>query len=583
MKYLFSAALLLAGSMTLQAADNDSIATHTAKDPLYLQLYGGINKSANENLPWMEFSRYPWSGGMFVGMGQELSSLWGWRAAFRFDHNKSRNVQHCEYPDTWGWNNLGLFADATFDITDALRAKGRAPFNKARHSHTSSRQTDKQPQKAGYNRWNVKAFAGLGAAYTFAFDSVALSYQHPYNRSSQLVGAVRVGLTATYQFARNWRVGAELSHTMYTDNFNGVRAAFPSDGRTNLKVGITYLISKKRKTSEPIGPIPYDTRLRTVPALPFALPAEEGEKVRRIAGRAFIDFVVDKTDIRPSYRRNSQELQRMTSTIDSVLFDKTIKVDSIYLHGYASPESPYAHNDELSRGRVQNVKEYLRKRYNFGSTVFQLKHTAEDWGNLRDFIAEGNRVRTKGDIWYESKAIHETPETPDYVLAHQQKLLAVIDSTLAPDAKEEALKKVDNGRPYRWLYDHVYPGLRHTDYVIVYTLRHYPVKEAKSLIYTHPEALSLNEMYQVANSYLEGSDEWLDALLIAARQYPDDETANLNAACACVQVKRLTDAKRYLAKAGRSEAAKEVKFIISAMEGTVKWQMKGDRVVPANE
>ena len=90
------------------------------KDPLYMQLYGGINKSANENLPMSEFTAYPWSGGVFFGIGEELHPLWGWRAALRINHNKSRNVPACEASDTWGWNSVGLFADGTFDLTDAF-------------------------------------------------------------------------------------------------------------------------------------------------------------------------------------------------------------------------------------------------------------------------------------------------------------------------------------------------------------------------------------------------------------------------------------------------------------------------------
>ena len=62
------------------------------------------------------------------------------------------------------------------------------------------------------------------------------------------------------------------------------------------------------------------------------------------------------------------------------------------------------------------------------------------------------------------------------------------------------------------MLQHVYPGLRHTDYVIEYVVKHYEVKDARRLIYTHPEALSVEEMYQVAKSYEEGTDGWLDAL-----------------------------------------------------------------------
>ena len=128
------------------------------KDPLYLQLYLGVNKSANENLPWTEFTGYPISGGLFIGMGKEFQKLWGWRAALRLNHNKSRNVQSCESEEVWGWNNLGLFADATFDISDVFR---------------------KRKERERTTKFNLKAFVGIGLGYTWGFDSIPLSYTHP--------------------------------------------------------------------------------------------------------------------------------------------------------------------------------------------------------------------------------------------------------------------------------------------------------------------------------------------------------------------------------------------------------------------
>jgi hypothetical protein len=150
---------------------------------------------------------------------------------------------------------------------------------------------------------------------------------------------------------------------------------------------------------------------------------------------------------------------------------------------------------------------------------------------------------------------------------------------MEPDAKEEVLKKVGGGQPYRWLLKHVYPGLRHTDYIIEYEVKPYTVPKSRQLIYTHPEALSLEEMYKVAISYEEGSDNWLDALVIAAGQYPDDETANYNAACGCAMTKRLKDAKKYLQKAGHNEHTTYLTQIILAMEGEVNWKMENGRLI----
>lgn len=553
--------ILLCGcfAQQLSAIESDK-PRRDGTDPLYIQLFGGINKSANENLPWTEFSRYPWAGGAFVALGKETSPLWGWRAAVRFNRNKSRNVQKCEAGDTWGWNSLGLFGDVTFDLTDAV---GRKPYA---------------------NRvFNLKAFAGIGAAYTFGFDNVPLSYTDKYSSESHLLPAARVGLTATWNIAGNWRLGAELSHTLSADNFNGVKAGFPMDGRTNLSVGLAYLFDKKKRQEKTAEPIVYDNRLRMMPALPFIMPKAEQEKHRTIMGRAFLDFPVNETVIYPKYRRNPQELRRICATIDSALFDKTMQVTSISLHGYASPESPYSNNTRLAKGRTAALMGFISRKYKIPASLFHNQYTPEDWYNLRGFVATEGRRRVKGDIWYENASILETPEAPDCVTRNRTELLRIIDLNIDADQKEDMLKKVDGGEPYRWLLQNVYPGLRHTDYIIEYVVRNYPVKVARRLIYTHPEALSLNEMYRVAQSCEEGSDDWLDALTIAAKQYPDDKTANLNAACACVKTRRLTDAKRFLANAGDSEQARYLSDIIKAMEGRANWKMENGRVVIIND
>lgn len=551
MKNLFLALLL--GVPLYVSADEVNTAVVGETDPLYLQLYLGMNKSANENLPFTEFTQYPISYGMFLGVGKELSPLWGWRGALRFNHNKSRNVQKCESPDTWGWNSLGFFGDATFDITDALNRK---------------------PLKDGANRkFNLKAFAGVGVSWTYGFDEVPLSYTVEYSRNSCLVPAFRAGLTATWRVSDKWRMGAELSQTAFADNFNGVKTDIPLDTRSNLKIGVTYLFDKRPRKDVPAEPVVMDNRLRMIPALPFIMPEREETKRRMIAGRAFLDFPVNETIIYPKYRRNPQELRRICNTISHALFDKSIQVTSISLHGYASPESPYSNNTRLATGRTTALMQFLRNKYKVSESLFHNQFTPEDWGNLRGFIATEGRRRVKGDIWYENASILETPEAPACVRNNRDELLRVIDLDMDPDEKELLLKRVAGGEPYKWLLKNVYPGLRHTDYVVEYVVRSYPVKESKRIIYTHPEALSVEEMYRVAKSYDEGSDGWFDALTIAANQYPEDKTANLNAACACVKLKRLTDAKRYLKGAGDTRQARYLADIIKAMEGKCKWRM----------
>lgn len=549
---LWSLVLCALGMRAQTAADT----TIMDKDPYYLQIYLGLNKSANENLPWTEFSAYPWSTGIFIGFGHEVSRLWGWRAALRINRNKSRNVQVCESNDVWGWSNTGLFADATFDLTDALR----------KQKHT------------GTPKFNLKAFAGVGAAYTWDFDNVPLSYSHAYSRSSKLLPALRAGVTATKKLSERWRIGAELSQTIFEDHFNGVAYDAPLDTRTNLKIGLTYLLLKNRKKllTKPVIRL---NRLKECPPLPLIMPDPEENKLRKIQGRAFLDFPVNETIIYPDYRKNPDELARIHKSVDSAMFDKTVVITRILLHGYASPESPYSNNTRLAKGRTEALKNYLMRNYDFDSQVFQTNYTPEDWENLKGFLINTDTRKVKGDFWYDNKDYVETPEVPGVVLEHRDELLRVINREMEPDAKEELLKKVGGGEPYKWLLANVYPGLRHTDYIIEYRIRAFSVEKGRKLIYSHPEALSLEEMYNVAMSYKEGSENWLDALFIAVSRYPEDETANLNAACACVMTKRLNDAKKYLKNAGNSSEAQYVSNVIKAMEGSVNWKIEHKRVV----
>ena len=313
------------------------------------------------------------------------------------------------------------------------------------------------------------------------------------------------------------------------------------------------------------------------------MPDPENTKLRTLQGHAFLDFPVNETVIYPQYRKNPEELAKIQRNIDSVMFDKSVTVTSIRLHGYASPESPYSNNTRLANGRTEALKDYLMRKYAFSSRLFTTAYTPEDWENLRGFLMNTSGRKVKDNFWYDNPAYVETPEAPDFVIAHRDELISVIDKSMNPDAKEELLKKVGDGQPYQWLLQHVYPGLRHTDYIIEYEVKPYSVAKGRRLIYIHPEAMSLEEMYLVAQCYEEGSDDWFDALMIAVQQYPNSETANYNAACACVMTKRLNDAKKYLAKAGKSKDAKYVANVIRAMEGSVQWEIRNGRLIVLDE
>ena len=98
---------------------------------------------------------------------------------------------------------------------------------------------------------------------------------------------------------------------------------------------------------------------RFIPELIYIRPQHEVVKTRKISGSAYVDFPVSEITIYPTYRNNVVELAKIIRTIDSVKVDKDITIKSIFIKGYASPESSYSNNTYLAKGRTESLKQYV--------------------------------------------------------------------------------------------------------------------------------------------------------------------------------------------------------------------------------
>lgn len=273
----------------------------------------------------------------------------------------------------------------------------------------------------------------------------------------------------------------------------------------------------------------------------FVRPQEQGPKTRSLTGTAYIDFPVDQTIIYPSYRRNTTELGKIQHTIDTVRNDRDVTITRVWLKGFASPESPYSHNTDLSIGRVQALKSHIQKLYRFPAGIIETDNEPENWEGLRRFVVESN-------------------------LEHKQEILDLIDSDMAPDPKEARIKKL-YPEEYRFMLTQYYPALRRTDYRIDYTVREFTdVNEIRRIFQTEPSKLSLNELFVLANSYPEGSPEFNEVFDTAVRMYPENPTANLNAATTAMEKGDYEQAARFFAKAGDSPAAIYGRGVLAALQ-----------------
>lgn len=272
------------------------------------------------------------------------------------------------------------------------------------------------------------------------------------------------------------------------------------------------------------------------PKYVYVRPATETVKTRSLSGTAYIDFVVNKTDIRPDYRQNKVELAKIQATIDSVKGDKDITITSLSIKGFASPEGSYKNNARLAKERTESLKKYVMNLYQFESSFINTSHEPEDWAGLRKHV--------------------EASE-----LANKAAILELIDSDREADNKEWKIKSA-YANDYKHLLSNCYPALRHSDYKIEYTIRQYTdVEEIKRVFAESPKKLSMEEFYILSQQYDPNSRQMNDIFETAVRIYPDDEIANINAAISEMQNGDIASAEPHVKKAGNSPEAIYVRGI----------------------
>lgn len=259
------------------------------------------------------------------------------------------------------------------------------------------------------------------------------------------------------------------------------------------------------------------------PRLAYVVPEAEPVKARELSGKAFLDFRVNRTEIDPSYRQNPVELKRILASIDTVKNDRDFTVTEITIKGYASPEGSYAVNKRLAEGRTEALKKYIVDRYGFDKSVIRVESEPENWQGLVEYVSASS-------------------------LSDKEQILDFIENGPSDIDQKEKQMRTKFPASYSVLLNDCYPGLRRTDYRIDYVIRRFRLEEAKALVKTAPQRLSLEEMFAVAQTYEPGSEDFNQVFDVAVRMYPNDETANINAANALLEQGRAEEALKYLDK-----------------------------------
>lgn len=263
--------------------------------------------------------------------------------------------------------------------------------------------------------------------------------------------------------------------------------------------------------------------------LAYVTPEAEAVKARSKGYAAKFSYQVGKYDILPDFANNAQVVRELTELIDEVKTDKNLTITGAQITGYASPEGSSASNNRLSENRAKAFAGFLTRQYTIPANDLKVNWKGEDWEGLKSVVSASG-------------------------LPEKDAVLNAIASVQDEDARDAALKRLNNGTTYKTLLTDYYPQLRRNELNLNFVVKAFDPEEAKEIIRTNPQYLSLNEMYLVANSYPKESAEFKEVFDIASRLYPQDAVAQLNAATADIEAGSLDRAITILEKQNTPDA-----------------------------
>lgn len=312
---------------------------------------------------------------------------------------------------------------------------------------------------------------------------------------------------------REWMDNAHLT----------VREELAGCGRCARLLSVSHIADIAREQ------LPLPEVYRITPQVCYIRPQVEAEKRRQVTEEAFIDFAVGKTEIRPDYMNNAAELAKITEMLDK-LSDTLVTVRGISLIGYASPEGSLDLNRRLSEGRAQALADYLFPRFPYARSLYRIEFGGENWDGLREAV-EGSDMPDKRELLY---ILDSIPAAINYT---------------TNTSRKKSLMAYKMGDPYRYMLREFFPHLRKAVCRVDYRVPGFNLEQARTIFEKRPGDLSLEEMYRLAMTYEAGSAEFVRLFDTAVRLFPDDPTANLNAASAALSRGDTVIAEYYLRKA----------------------------------
>lgn len=157
------------------------------------------------------------------------------------------------------------------------------------------------------------------------------------------------------------------------------------------------------------------------------------------------------------YRANGERMQAFVSALKTIQEDPTRRLKTIHVAAGCSPEGTAAANRRLSAKRVSNVAAYLRSHLALPDSLVQERSLGIDWQGLIELVEVS-------DMRHRDEVLALLRNTPEWIVRNGQVV----------DGRMRRLGMLHGGRPYWYMYEHLFPELRNSGVSVVSVIERLP-------------------------------------------------------------------------------------------------------------
>ena len=182
-------------------------------------------------------------------------------------------------------------------------------------------------------------------------------------------------------------------------------------------------------------------------------PYDRTRIMRKEKGALYVHFPLGKYELNEDFRNNGPVLQRILDITRQIMADTTSSVKRIQIIGLASIEGAVPANEQLAKNRAQVLQRYIQQRIPTPDSLYETTGGGEAWADFRDQL---------NDL-----VVADTTASPA-LIAQLRQAIDSIDSEGDVNVRERKMKRMNGGRTWQYLKQHVLSDQRNSGYLRIY-------------------------------------------------------------------------------------------------------------------